>query len=158
MEVDDKQLFKFARHYLRLAMRLKSKCSDMLDVTIGDLRERFEESQGDNIYLLLAHLASSAYRISTLVERNKSILDDYDYRPYAWSIKKKKSGSEIQKHLKDNLQYFLPMLLRDQIGHNSTGEHDIASIRNPIIKSLTPRECLDYMKLILPEIESKLCL
>ena len=141
---DAKQLLFFARHYLGLAKRLESRCNDKRFETIGDLFDDFPRAKSHPIYLLLAHLASASFRIATIVEMYK--LESFDYR----ELVKKMKGTrpdEIELELRNALNLYLPMMLRDQVGHVTQGSgHSCAEPRNNVLLSLTPSDCLELLE------------
>ncbi|MHC4645593.1 MAG: hypothetical protein ACYTBJ_08820 [Planctomycetota bacterium] len=148
LPTDTQQLLRFSKHYLKLAKRIKCPKADQ-SKPIGQLFREYPQNKGSNVYLLMAHLASSAYRIATIIERHA--LESYKYRHL-----RARPPNEIERALRDNLTSYLPMLLRDQVGHDLTSTHKLAPPRIKVLYPLKPIECIDRMKNVITEIESRL--
>jgi len=89
----------------------------------------------------MAHLASAAYRIGTIIDKHKAFLINYNYREKL----KKTDKVNYESELRINLEQFLPLMLRDLEGHNLRDTHKFACPRKNVIHKLTPSECLKIM-------------
>jgi hypothetical protein len=142
MKVEKDQLLYFAHHYLGLARRLAVRCARKKE-TIGQLFKSFPSARRDPAYLLLAHLASSSVRLSTLIEMSAPALDSFDYRQHL----RNKSQAEQETELRRHLDRYLPMILRDQVGHDTkSATHPLAPARDRVLGTLTPEECLRHIE------------
>lgn len=141
MNLDTQQLLQFSKHYLSLAKRLSRNCpKSNLSKKIGQLYGEYPRNSKSNVYLLMAHLASAAFRAATIIEKNK--LRDYDYR----HLKKLKSSNDIESRMRSNLEKYLPMMLRDLVGHNLYDpDHELATPRRNVVHALTPEKCMNIL-------------
>lgn len=151
MERDDRQLLHFSKHYLRLAKRLKCSESDQ-SKSIDQLFNDYPSNRSSNIYLLMAHLASAAYRIGTIIDKHSGLLRNYNYRKM---INKKDETKKIESKMQNNLDKFLPLMLRDLVGHKlrDPSYESFAIPREKVIHNLTPVQCLKSMEKAILEIE-----
>ena len=150
MDIDTQQLLYFSKHYLRLASRLKCPTED-LSTTIDQLYRDYSKNKGSNVYLLMAHLASAAYRAAALIDKHRSVLRSYNYRHV-----KNRSEAEIESELRSNLERYLPMLFRDLVGHDLQSPHYLATPRRNVLHELKPMECAAMVKRTILQIEKDL--
>jgi len=152
MNLDTQQLLQFSKHYLNLAKRLRRKCPKRnLSKNIGQLYLEYSDNRKSNVYLLMAHLASAAFREATIIEKHK--LRDYDYR----HLKDLKLSENIEPRMRRNLEKYLPMMLRDLVGHDLYDHnHDLATPRRKVVHALTPQECMDLLPRSIRRIEQDL--
>lgn len=150
VDVDTQQLLYFSKHYLRLAKRLKCPKSD-LSKTIGQLYQEYPKNKTSNVYVLMAHLASATYRSATIIKKHK--LRDYDYI----HLQKLDSSNDIESRMRSNLEKYLPMLLRDLVGHNLYDpKHKLATPRRNVVHVLTPEKCMNILQRSIRQIEKDL--
>jgi len=151
LDLDTQQLLRFSKHYLRLAKRLKFSRSDQ-SKTIGQLFYDYPSNWKSNAYLLMAHLASAAYRIGTIIDKDARLLMNYNYRK---RINKKQPDKKIESEMLINLEKFLPLMLRDLVGHRlrDPSYKSFAIPRENVIHNLTPLKCLESMEKAILEIE-----
>lgn len=148
VNLDTQQLLHFSKHYLCLAKRLKCPKSD-LSKTIGQLYQEYPENKTSNVYLLMAHLASAAYRAATIIVKHN--LCEYNYRPL-----KRLVPDTIESKLRSNLERYFPMMLRDLVGHNLQANHCLAAPRRKIMHQLKPMECMRLLQSSIKQIEEDL--
>ena len=141
MDIDTQQLLYFSKHYLHLASRLKCPTED-LSKTIDQLYFDYPKNKRSNVYLLMAHLASAAYRVATLIESHGSVLGSYNYRYHV----RNRSEAEIESELRGNLERYLPMLFRDLVGHDLQSAHNLATPRRNVLHELKPMECAEMLQ------------
>ncbi len=146
MDIDTQQLLYFSKYYLRLASRLKCPTED-LSKTIEQLYRDYPKNKGSNVYLLMAHLASAAYRAATLIEKHGNVLGSYNYRHVT-------NCSEAK--LRSNLERYLPMLLRDLVGHDLQNTHNLATPRRNVLHELKPMECAEMLPRTILQMEKDL--
>jgi hypothetical protein len=151
LDIETQQLLFFSKHYLHLAKRLKCSSTD-LTKTIEQLFAIYQNHKASNVYLFLAHLASSAYRAATIIEKYNNELAHYNYRRQL----KNKEPSQLESELHGNLQKFLPMMLRDLIGHRLKSDHKFLKPRNKVLHALKPIECKEILECSLRDIEEEL--
>lgn len=148
MDVETQQLLYFSKHYLRLATRLKCPKSD-LSKTIRQLYEEYPENNTLNVYLLMAHLASAAYRVATIIEK-------HDLRAYNYRDLKKLPEGKIASEMRSNLKRYMPMMLRDLVGHELKANHILAKPRAEVIHALKPMDCMNIFQGYIRQIEEDL--
>jgi hypothetical protein len=134
-DLDVQQLIRFAKHYLKAANRLKVPHRD-LNNKIGILFDEYRSNSKSTIYLFMAHLASAAFRAATITESCK--LEKYNYRSLA-------NSSDIEQQLNSKLDLYMPMLLRDLVGHTLKNSHPLSQPRLSVVHNLTPVECRDHL-------------
>ncbi len=152
MNLDTQQLIQFSKHYLSLAKRLSRKCpKSNLSKEIGQLYLEYFDNRKSNVYLLMAHLASAAYRAATIIRKHKL----YDYNcTRLWKLR---SSNAIESEMRSNLEKYLPMMLRDLVGHDLYDpNHDLATPRRNVVHALTPQECMDILPRSIRRIEQDL--
>lgn len=152
MSVDTRQLLCFSKHYLRSAKRLKCRKSDV-SKTIAQLYEEYPHNNRSNVYLLMAHLASAAYRMATIIEKYKPKLNDYNYRHLQ---RRGLSEPEIASEMRNNLERYMPMMLRDLVGHDLNATHELAKPRARVVQSLNPKQCMNMLQRSIRQIEEDL--
>ena len=150
MDIDTQQLLYFSKYYLRLASRLKCPTED-LSKTIEQLYRDYPKNKGSNVYLLMAHLASAAYRAATLIDKHGSVLRSYNYRHVSNRLE-----AEIESEFRGNLERYLPMLFRDLVGHDLQSAHNLASPRRNVLHGLKPMECVEMFQKTILQIEKHL--
>ncbi len=151
MEPDTQQLLRFSKYYLQLAKRIKCPIDDQ-SKTIGQLYDEYPNNKNSNVYLLMAHLASAAYRAATIIDKYPNIRQRYNYR----RLGRRKFNGNIADEMRKNLVQYLPMLLRDLVGHDLEGNHALAKPRREIVHELTPVKCRDILSRSILQIEKDL--
>ena len=151
MDTDTQQLIHYAKHYMQLANRINLTIDDQ-SKTIEMLYNEYLQHKGSNVYLFMAHLASSAYRIATIIDKYNDVLSTYNYRHLAG----KYFSGNITDELRNNINHYFPMLLRDLVGHNFEDDHRLASPRKKVVHEMTPNECKETLKIAIKEIEQHL--
>ena len=141
------QLIDFAKRYLTLASDLSCEDKD-LDTKICVLFDQYGENRRSPIYLFMAHLASSAIRLYTLVDYKENRLSQYKLN--------NRKGEVRVDLLKSNIGKYIVVLLRDMIGHGVDTDCKISKARDEVIHNMTPRECHKYLHLAATDIEKQL--
>ena len=151
MDIDTQQLLYFSKYYLRLASRLKCPTED-LSKTIDQLYFDYPKNKRSNVYLLMAHLASAAYRAAVLIDKHRSVLRSYNYRLHV----RNRSEAEIESVLRGNLERYLPMLFRDLVGHDLRNAHNLTTPRRNVLHKLKPMACAKTLQRTILQIEKDL--
>ena len=151
MDTDTQQLIYFAKHYMQIANRINLTINDQ-SKTIDMLYNEYPQNKRSNVYLFMAHLASSAYRIATVIDKYSDVLSAYNYRCLA----RRNFSGDIANELRNNISHYFPMLLRDLVGHNLEDDHRLAGPRKSVVHEMTPNECKENLQTAIRQIEQHL--
>jgi hypothetical protein len=141
------QLVQFAKYYLDLADKLSCDDKD-LDTKIEDLTYDYVKNHDSPIYIYMAHMASSAIRLSILAEDETGNTCISAYDPKKW---RKRDVATLRK----NLQKCMPTLVRDMIVHGVDTDKS-KKARDQVLHELTPREWYNHLLAATNDIESTL--
>lgn len=141
------QLIQIAKYYIDLADKLGCEDTD-LDINIEDLTNKYIDNPNSPIYIYMAHMASSAIRLSILSETESHNTCISDYNPIKWRYCDEAT-------LRKNLHKCMPILVRDMIVHGVDTPQS-KKARDRILHEMTPREWYDYLLAATRDIESTL--
>jgi len=138
------QLQLVAGHYLSLAKRASRTDPAVLKCTIGQVTAGHVPGKLQRAELVLAHLASSAIRLATVCEKEKTKFSP----PYRNAFYKKGTRmGAMQRHvvikqITDKLHEHVHFLLRDAVSHEENVKTDMASDRAEILIPLNVGQIL----------------
>lgn len=141
------QLFLVARHYLSQADRLARRNPSILAKTLHDVTSHHTQNQLKSEELVLAHLASSAIRLSTICEKRPNILPGV-YRNTFYKQGSRKSHiskSQVTAQITEHLDEHIHFLFRDNVAHEENGQSDMAKDRFDILMQVTIRQVLSAL-------------
>jgi hypothetical protein len=138
------QLQLVAAHYLDLAKRASRAHPAVLKCTIGQVTAGHVPGKLQSAELLLAHLASSAIRLATVCEKEKTKFSP-PYRTAFYKNGTRKGAMQkhdVLKQISGNLHEHVHLLLRDAVSHEENVKSDMASDRTEILIPLHVKQIL----------------
>jgi len=169
-----RQLWVVAKSYFEEAKRLKIKRCGYLDIRLIDIMDFYEngipmEDYQIELSLLVAHLNSAAIRLCTINERFCNDWNDRIFKYYQDELLHEQRKLEDDKHwnsdyltkeLIRNKEEYLPLMLRDEVGHMEGGERPTKEViwqaRHTAIESLKVIEVFTCMQSAIERLETKL--
>ena len=172
-----RQLWFVAKHYFKEAEKLKLKESEYLDTMLADIMGFFKNGIPQKKYerelsLLMAHMNSAAVRLCTINERFCKDWNDKIFKYYQEELfrEQKKLGNEghwnsdhLMKELIRHKEEYLPLMLRDEVGHLEEGKNPkkrekevIWQARHAAIESLRVIEVFTCMQSAIERVKGKL--
>jgi hypothetical protein len=172
-----RQLWFVAKHYFKEAEKLKGEYCKYLDILLADIMNFYEngiptEEYQKELSLLVAHLNSAAVRLCTINERFRKNWNDKIFRDYQEELLGNQKKLENEKHWNNvyltkelirNKKEYLPLMLRDEVGHLEEGKNPkkrekelIWRARHAAIESLKVIEVFTCMQCAIEQVEEKL--
>jgi hypothetical protein len=139
------QLQLVAAHYLDLAKRASRTHPAVLKCTIGQVTAGHVPGKKlQSAELVLAHLASSAIRLATVCEKEKTKFSP-PYRTAFYKNGTRKGAMQkdnVLKQITGNLHEHVHFLLRDAVSHEENVKSDMARDRAEILIPLNVAQIL----------------
>ena len=169
-----RQLWFVAKHYFTEAEKLKVEWCKYLDNKLTEIMSFFKNGTPKEDYerelsLLVAHLNSAAIRLCTINERFWEDWNDKIFKYYQEELLREQKKFEDEKHwnsdylakeLIRNKKEYLPLMLRDEVGHIEEGKSKkkevIWQARHIAIESLKVIEVFTCMQSAIERVEKKL--